>query len=110
MSANGGTGADASGDKRWAYGFRVVLVGLVVVLVGFLVALSKADRTSISAVYAGLTGVTGTLVGAYFGLQAGQSGRDKSDDERQKANTLAVQLAAAAHPDVATPIVGKPPQ
>ncbi|MFG2117972.1 hypothetical protein [Streptomyces sp. NPDC048710] len=88
----------------------MVLVGLVVVLVGFLVALSKVDRTSISAVYAGLTGVTGTLVGAYFGLQAGQSGRDRSDDERQKANTLAVQLAAAAHPDVATPIVGKPPQ
>jgi hypothetical protein len=98
-------GAQTFSDKRWSYGLYVVLGGLLVVAAAFVFAVFKVDKASVSALYAGLTGVTGTIVGAYFGVQVGQSGKHEADQARDKAEERATQLAMTANkddPDVRT--------
>ncbi|MCG5214085.1 hypothetical protein [Streptosporangium sp. KLBMP 9127] len=81
--------ADAS---RWRYGFYVVITGLVVVLVAFGAAVfASADFATL---FAGVCGVAGTITGAYFGVQAGQSGKARTDLQLQRSHELSVRLAA----------------
>ncbi|MBB2911722.1 hypothetical protein FHS43_002995 [Streptosporangium becharense] len=80
---------------RWRYGFFVVLTGLVVILVAFVViALRNGDT---AAPFAGLVGVAGAIIGAYFGVQVGQSGKDRVEAELRRANEVAIRLAAKVH-------------
>ncbi|GIH90814.1 hypothetical protein ACFFMN_26345 [Planobispora siamensis] len=80
---------------RWRYGFYVVLTGLIVILVGFVViALQDGEG---SAPFAGLVGVSGAIIGAYFGVQVGQSGKARVEAELRRANEMAIRLAAKIH-------------
>lgn len=80
---------------RWRYGFYVVIVGLVVILAGFVViTLNGGDTT---APFAGLVGVSGAIIGAYFGMQVGQSGKDRVEAELRRTNEIAIRLAAKVH-------------
>jgi hypothetical protein len=80
---------------RWRYGFFVVVTGLVVILIGFVViALRSSDM---SAAFAGLVGVSGAIIGAYFGVQVGQSGKDRIESELRRTNEIAIRLAAKIH-------------
>jgi hypothetical protein len=75
---SGGTGTDDAG--RWKYGLWVVFAGLAVILAAFgaaLVAFSEA--ADVSTALAPVTGVVGTIVGAYFGVQAGAAGKEKAE-------------------------------
>ncbi|GAA2886822.1 hypothetical protein GCM10010517_50610 [Streptosporangium fragile] len=80
---------------RWKYGFFVVLTGLVVVLVAFVVVALRNGDTA--APFAGLVGVAGAIIGAYFGVQVGQSGKDRVEAELRRANEVAIRLAAKVH-------------
>ncbi|MDA0633890.1 hypothetical protein OUY22_10705 [Nonomuraea sp. MCN248] len=81
--------ADAA---RWRYGFFVVLTGIVATLVAFGAAVYATGESA--ALFAGVAGVVGTIIGAYFGVQAGQSGKARVEAELAKAQELVVRLAA----------------
>ncbi|MFG1942965.1 hypothetical protein [Nonomuraea sp. NPDC048826] len=81
--------ADAA---RWRYGFFVVLTGIVATLIAFGAAVYATGESA--ALFAGVAGVVGTIIGAYFGVQAGQSGRARVEAELAKAQELVVRLAA----------------
>ncbi|GAA3024579.1 hypothetical protein [Streptosporangium longisporum] len=80
---------------RWRYGFYVVVMGLLVILVGFVVIAFRNGDTA--APFAGLVGVSGAIIGAYFGVQVGQSGKDRVEAELRRTNEMAIRLAAKVH-------------
>ncbi|MER7501635.1 hypothetical protein AB0L05_31710 [Nonomuraea pusilla] len=81
--------ADAA---RWRYGFFVVVTGIAAVLVAFGAAVF-ATR-DFAPLFAGVAGVVGTIIGAYFGVQAGQSGKARVEAELARAQEMVVRLAA----------------
>jgi hypothetical protein len=102
---------DLRADGRWRYGLWAVAAGLATTLVAFLVTAflfrdgPLAERsTAVAAVLAPLTTVIGTMVGAYFGVQAGQRGAAEAqqqaaaaqEDARASAGDAAKGRALAA--------------
>ncbi|MFI7421451.1 hypothetical protein [Nonomuraea sp. NPDC049684] len=81
--------ADAT---RWRYGFLVVVAGIVAILIAFGAAVFATRE--FAALFAGVAGVVGTIIGAYFGVQAGQSGKARVEAELAKSQELVVRLAA----------------
>ena len=53
-----------------------------------------------------ITGVIGTVVGAYFGVQMGSEGKQKSEAARDKAEEKATKLAAVAPAGDAKEVLG----
>ena len=69
-------------DARWRYGFFAVLAGFVAILVAFGIAVWRFDAAADAvAVAAPAIAAIGTLAGAYFGVQAGASARERGDQE-----------------------------
>jgi hypothetical protein len=67
------------------YGLIAVIVGIAAVLIICLYAMvhwqSAADvATAISPV----TGIIGTIIAAFFGVQVGASGKQRAEDQRDK--------------------------
>jgi hypothetical protein len=81
--------ADAT---RWRYGFFVVVVGIVAVLVAFGAAVFATRE--FAPLFAGVAGVIGTIIGAYFGVQAGQSGKARVEAELARSQEMVIRLAA----------------
>jgi hypothetical protein len=81
--------ADAA---RWRYGFFVVVTGIVAVLVAFGAAVFATGE--FASLFAGVAGVIGTIIGAYFGVQAGQSGKARVEAELSRSQEMVVRLAA----------------
>ncbi|HLU75889.1 MAG TPA: hypothetical protein VKZ82_27180 [Nonomuraea sp.] len=81
--------ADAA---RWRYGFYVVLTGIIAVIVAFAATVFATGESA--ALFAGVAGVIGTIIGAYFGVQAGQSGKARVEAELGRTQELVVRLAA----------------
>ena len=85
---------------KWKYGIAVVLAGLAVILVAFLLALGEYSKAAdVSTALAPVTGVVGTLVGAYFGVQVGSAGKERAEDAREKSEQEAKAALAALPPD-----------
>lgn len=93
--------ADAA---RWRYGFFIVLVGLLVVLLGFTVSVLNSGE--VATLFAGVCGVVGTIIGAYFGVQAGQAGKDRAEAELRRVNDLAIRMAAYVDPAYIDQVLG----
>ncbi|MEV5407687.1 hypothetical protein AB0K60_02455 [Thermopolyspora sp. NPDC052614] len=91
MTPDERTAAEADA-ARWRYGFFIVLAGLVVVLVGFTVSVLNSGE--VATMFAGVCGVVGTIIGAYFGVQAGQAGKDRAEAELRRVNDMAIRMAA----------------
>ncbi|PBC83010.1 hypothetical protein SAMN05428945_2395 [Streptomyces sp. 2224.1] len=114
MNATDPPDENNSGSWRWTYGLWVVVGGFCVVLITFAIAVIVAkDKGSVPGMFSGVTGVVGTLVGAYFGVQSGQSarkaaeaGRNEAEAGRDEAVGKALQLAAVAPKELSAPIVG----
>jgi hypothetical protein len=92
----GSTGAGPTVDPKARYGFLIVIAGLVSVIVLYIgTILIFANLTpenlanNVVACMGAITGVVGSLVGAYFGVQLGSAGKEASD-------ASAVQNAALA--------------
>ncbi|MGI5288670.1 hypothetical protein ACQEVF_35735 [Nonomuraea polychroma] len=81
--------ADAT---RWRYGFLVVVAGIVAVLVAFGAAVFATRE--FAPLFAGVAGVIGTIIGAYFGVQAGQSGKARVEAELARSQEMVIRLAA----------------
>jgi hypothetical protein len=98
---------DPIGEVRLKYSLWVVLVGLLASLVAVLVAIWKlTDPTSIAGVVASLTGLVGTVVGAFFGVQVGAAGKEKAEAERSDAERMVTRMAAAMTPEQAASVLG----
>jgi hypothetical protein len=99
--------AESAEFARAKYGVTVVLAGMGGTLVAFGLALLAFDKASaVSAALAPITGVIGTLVGAYFGVQVGASGKSESEAARTKAENDAKKLAAVAPPEAGLAALG----
>lgn len=97
-------------DKDHAGGLLVTVAGLTVLLVAFLVAVYHYGKAGdVSTALAAITGTIGTVIGAYFGVQAGgaagnkaaqqsDKARAESEASRQKLEVAALHLAAVADP------------
>lgn len=100
-------------DREHLGGLLAVVVGLVVLLAAFLVAAFHYKTAGdVSTALAAVTGTIGTLVGAYFGVQAGsrsgeraasqaENARAESEVARLRLEDVAVRMAAAANPQQA---------
>lgn len=109
---NNGKAQAQGGSKTSEYGFWVVVIAIVAVLVAFLVSLTRLTvdgdvSTAASAMFAAV----GTLAGAYFGFHAGSSGKRNAENERQQEALKSQKLAALAHessgyPDQVDKILG----
>ena len=100
-------GGDNAAEVRAKYGVTVVLSGFAVVLAAFGIAVLAFDvANDVSTALAPITGVIGTIVGAYFGVQVGASGKEESDAARTKAEDEAKKLATVAPPKAAAEILG----
>jgi hypothetical protein len=87
--------ADESSKWKYMYGVWVVLAGLLVILVAFIWAVeSYAKAADASTALAPVTGVVGTIVGAYFGVAVGAAGKDKADARAAQAEEKATFAAA----------------
>ena len=99
-------GGDSAEILRIKHAFWLAIVGLILaaVLAIFLVIYGQAKLNTSADVVAivGLfTSVTGTLVGAFFGLQVGVAGLESERDSRREAETLARMALAHLEPGIA---------
>jgi hypothetical protein len=105
--ANRQRAAESAEFARAKYGVTVVLAGLGGTLVSFGLALLAFDKASaVSAALAPITGLIGSIVGAYFGFQVGASGKSESEAARTKAEDDAKKLAAVAPPEAGLAALG----
>ncbi len=89
------------------YGFWIIVIGFAVVLAVFIFAAQKwSDVKDVTAAVGSITGVVGTLAGAFFGVHAGAAGKEKADAERQKAQEKVERLAAMLPSDQAKHALG----
>jgi hypothetical protein len=80
--------------------FFIVLIGLLVVLAVFIIAILRLENASdATAVIGAVTGVIGTLVGTFFGIHVGSEGKEKAMDERKDAENFARHLAGHLDPE-----------
>jgi hypothetical protein len=96
-------------DKmRVKYGFWIVLVGIVIVGAVFIVAILKwTTAADVATAVGSIAGVIGTIIGAFFGVQVGSSGKEKAEADRNTAQNMARDLAAALDPNVAKSVLEK---
>ena len=92
----GSAGAGPTVDLKARYGFFIVIVGLISVIVLYIsTILIFANLTpenlanNVVACMGAITGVVGSLVGAYFGVQLGASGKEASDASAAQNAALA---------------------
>lgn len=76
-------------------------VGTLLLAVAFGVAtlLGFEDATAVSVVVSPFLTVLGTLVGAFFGLQIGSSGKEQLADEARDAHAKATAMATQLSPE-----------
>ena len=100
-------------QMRIKYGFWVVTIGIAIVAAVFITAIVRwSTAAEVTAVVGSVTGVIGTIVSAFFGVQVGSQGKEKAEDralkaesDRQASEDRVTQLAAALQPDVAAKIL-----
>ena len=64
-------GAQQAGQERMKHGYRVIIAGFILVAAVIADAIFRWTSANDVALVAGLTSLVGTVVGAYFGVQAG---------------------------------------
>jgi hypothetical protein len=74
-------------------GFVIVILGLVCLLTVFLANFKFTSASDVTTTVTSVGGVIGTIVGAFFGLQLGAAGKDKVEQQRNKAQERALELA-----------------
>ncbi len=83
-------------DVKTKYGYQIVLAGLALVTVLYVAtivvfAILTPDNlaNNVVASMGAITGVIGSLVAAYFGLQAGAAGKEAADAKAEQQSALA---------------------
>jgi hypothetical protein len=97
VSNSTSAGVSPTEDPKAKYGFWIIIAGLgsvVILYIGTIITfaiLTSSDTlaNNVVAAMGAITGVIGSLVGAYFGLQAGAAGKEASDAKAQQQSALA---------------------
>src|SRR5215217_4820079 len=97
VGSNTGNNTNAdSEDVKAKYGYHIILAGLALVTVLYICtiiifAILTPDNlaNNVVASMGAITGVIGSLVAAYFGLQAGAAGKEASDAKAEQQSALA---------------------
>jgi hypothetical protein len=84
----------------------VILAGFTLVLIVSLAAMWRwSTAQEVSAVAGAITGLVGTVVGAFFGVQVGSAGAEQAERARQeaeharaRAEMRALRLAGSSDP------------
>ena len=91
-----GNNAGATEDVKTKYGYYIVVAGLALVAILYMVtiiifAMLTPDNlaNNVVASMGAITGIIGSLVAAYFGLQAGAAGKESSDAKAEQQSALA---------------------
>ncbi|TEU00532.1 MAG: hypothetical protein E3J23_02360 [Candidatus Stahlbacteria bacterium] len=94
-------------DKmRIKYGFWVIIIGFILVTIVFIAAIVKwSEASDVTAVVGAFTGLVGTVVGAFFGVQIGSAGKEKAERERKEAEEKALRMASLLSPKDAKSIL-----
>ncbi len=96
----------AVGKQDTQYGFWIIIAGFIVVLLVFLVSVHKwAESKDVTAAVGSVTGVVGTLAGAYFGVHVGAAGKEKAEQQRDAAQAKVERIAALIDPKQAKEIL-----
>jgi len=97
---------------RVRFGYRVILWGFLLVGLSLVVAWGvwnarTADMkfSDVVSIVTAVTGIVGTLVGAFFGVSASATARDQAEKARQDTQALANKALAALPPDAAAKVV-----
>ncbi len=56
----------------------MVIFALLLLLAATYIIIGKVDASNAAVIYSALTGVTGTIVGAYLGVKVGSSGKQEA--------------------------------
>jgi hypothetical protein len=94
---NAGNNANAGTEGVKAkYGYHIIIAGLALVSVLYIVTIlifailtPENLANNVVASMGAITGVIGSLVAAYFGLQAGAAGKEASDAKAEQQSALA---------------------
>ena len=87
----------ASDSAKWTYGLIAVGLGLAAIVISLLIVLSKFKTAAdVGSVLGIVIAPIGTIVAAYFGVQAGAAGKEAADKSAQAANDKAIAIAATA--------------
>jgi hypothetical protein len=87
-------------------GFWVVIAGFVGTLVALWIVLGRFSAANdVTAVLAPITTTIAGLGGAFFGISLGQQGKEKAEDERNKAQKRAELYASMLAPDQARMVI-----
>lgn len=75
------------------------MAGLMVVLLVYGIAVVNwRSASGVAAVVGSVSGVIGTIVGAFFGVQVGAAGKEKAEDQRDRAQEQLRELAFVTSP------------
>jgi hypothetical protein len=100
-SSSGGTNAGnyanaGTEDVKAKYGYHIIIAGLalvsglyIVTIIIFAILTPENLANNVVASMGAITGVIGSLVAAYFGLQAGAAGKESSDAKAEQQSALA---------------------
>ena len=95
VGSNAGNNATTE-DVKTKYGLYVVLTGLglvtalyIATIIIFAMLTPENLANNVVASMGAITGVMGSLVAAYFGLQAGAAGKEASDAKAEQQSALA---------------------
>ena len=89
---------------RYAFWLAVTGLGLSAALV-IILFIWGMDSSQIGAIVGIFTGLTGTLVGTFFGVQIGSIGREQERQEKQKMETMAMMAIGELEPEKAKAIM-----
>ncbi|MGD0534271.1 MAG: hypothetical protein ABR999_02360 [Methanoregula sp.] len=99
---------DSSVDQmRTRYGYYIAMTGIILsaVIALFLVVVGWKVSSDVVAVVGVFTSVTGTLVGAFLGVQVGSAGKEADQQERKNAQKLTARAMGALEPDKAEKVL-----
>jgi hypothetical protein len=105
-------------NNRLRYAYLIALVGILVsaIIALYLVTLGWKSSSDIVAIVGLFTSVTGTIVGAFFGMQIGSAGKEaereissdilaKEREDREKFQTIALRALSLLEPKDASKIL-----
>src|SRR5258706_5586879 len=99
MAAADGASTNDNSSARWSYGIVAVALGIIAIVASLWIVVDNFTKAAdVGSVLGIVVAPIGTIVGAYFGVQAGAAGKDKADANAKDANNKAIALAAGLDP------------
>lgn len=89
-------------EKTFSGLFGMVVVGIALLVICWAanaVIVKVNDATSAVAVLSAVTGIVGTIIGAYFGVNVGSSGKQEAVAARNESEQLSRTMALLVNPE-----------